>query len=81
MLWSDTRLVCNFLSCYSVEILVVPVCRGGYRLTILVGCMQDGTVIWDGIGSNDCRVGLTVPQQHADAIRCVHIHVNHLHPV
>ena len=35
--------------------------------------MQDGLVLWDGVGSNNCRVGLTVPQEHADAIRCAHV--------
>lgn len=31
--------------------------------------IKDGLVLWDGVGSNNCRVGLTVPQEHADAIR------------
>ncbi len=35
------------------------------------GCMQDGTVLWDAQSSKDCRVGLTMPREHADAIRCV----------
>ena len=33
--------------------------------------MQDGTVLWDALSSKDCRVGLTLPQEQADAIRCV----------
>ena len=35
------------------------------------GCMQDGTVLWDAQSSKDCQVGLTLPQEQADAIRCV----------
>ena len=37
------------------------------------GCMQDGTVLWDAQSSKDCRVGLTLPREQADAIRCVAI--------
>ena len=33
--------------------------------------MQDGIVLWDGRSSKDCRVGLSVPQELADAIRYV----------
>ncbi|DBA98548.1 TPA: hypothetical protein ACH3X1_014351 [Trebouxia sp. C0004] len=31
--------------------------------------MKDGIVLWDGRSSTDCRVGLAVPQELADAIR------------
>ncbi len=34
-------------------------------------CMQDSIVLWDGRSSKDCRVGLIVPQELADAVRCV----------
>ncbi len=35
-------------------------------------CVQDGIVLWYARSSQDCRVGLTVTQELADAIRCVH---------
>ncbi|KAA6420858.1 MAG: kynurenine 3-monooxygenase [Trebouxia sp. A1-2] len=31
--------------------------------------IKDGAVLWDGRSSKDCRVGLSVPQELADAIR------------
>lgn len=31
--------------------------------------IKDGTVLWDALSSKDCRVGLTLPQEQADAIR------------
>jgi hypothetical protein len=40
-------------------------------VTQMLVCMQDGIVLWDGRSSKDCHVSLTVPQELADAIRCV----------
>lgn len=41
-------------------------------LSNVAALVQGGVVLWDGHGSNDCRVGLTVSQEDADALRCVH---------
>ena len=31
--------------------------------------LQEGMVLWDGKGSSDCRIGLTLPQEHAEEVR------------
>ena len=33
--------------------------------------VQDGTVLWDGREAGNTRVGLMLPQHHADAVRYV----------
>ena len=35
--------------------------------------LQEGVVLWDARGSNDCRVGLAVNAHYAEALRSVAI--------